>query len=49
LSGRLQVHSDLLRDLLVLRRVGLLKLLELAQQIRERRDLRLVRWRRQGS
>jgi len=43
LSGTLQVRGDLLRDLLVLGGVRLLKLLERAQQLGQRRELGAVR------
>ena len=43
LGGALQVGSDLLRDLLILGRVRLLKLLQRAQQLGERGKLAVVR------
>ena len=42
LNGALQVRGDLLCHLLILSWVGLLKLLKLAQQLRERRKLGAV-------
>lgn len=43
LGGCLQVHGDLLGDLLVLARVRLLKLLQRAQHLGERRKLVAIR------
>ena len=42
LGGDLEVGSDLLRDLLILRRVGLLQLLERGQHLGKRRKTALV-------
>jgi hypothetical protein len=46
LSGVLQVRRDLLRDLLILGRVGLLKLLERAHQLSEGRKAAFIRLQR---